>query len=150
MKRFHLNFIYLFLLAGLRQGIAQHHHLRQAPVTSACEDRWGNMWLGTWGLGELFIDVKLGQARPSSFGLASQRVDPVLFDEEVCRSAWCATASYDTRKVFRREHKQAEARGVLLGIPLRCHVFAGAKTLYVDAHFRAAGLQAGLQALPDP
>ncbi|RIK74546.1 hypothetical protein DCC62_15080 [candidate division KSB1 bacterium] len=132
------------------KGIVQDNHLRQAPVTSISEDRWGNMWLGTWGLGALRVDVNLGQARPSSFGLASQRVDPVLFDEEVCRSAGRATASHDTRKVFRREYKQTKVRGVLLSIPLRRDLFAGAKTLDVDAHFRAVGLQAGLQALPHP
>ncbi|NUM78010.1 hypothetical protein HUU40_26920 [candidate division KSB1 bacterium] len=64
------------------KGIVQDNHLRQAPVTSISEDRWGNMWLGTWGLGALRVDVNLGQAQPISIGLASQRVDALLFDEE--------------------------------------------------------------------
>jgi len=63
-------------------GAVQDNRLRRAQITSALEDRWGNMWLGTWGLNALHADLTLEQAELLRFGLANQRVDALLFDED--------------------------------------------------------------------
>ncbi|MDZ7266653.1 MAG: hypothetical protein ONB48_02690 [candidate division KSB1 bacterium] len=63
------------------RGVVQDRHLRQARVTGVSRDRWGNMWLGTWGLGALRVDLNADQAQLISTGLASERVDALLFDE---------------------------------------------------------------------
>lgn len=63
-------------------GAVQDNRLRRAQVTSALEDRWGNMWLGTWGLNAMHADLTLEQAELLRFGLANQRVDALLFDDD--------------------------------------------------------------------
>lgn len=77
-------FPHFFMPAGYLfdpRGLVQDRHLRQARVTGVSQDRWGNMWLGTWGLGALRVDLNVDQAQLISTGLASQRVDALLFDD---------------------------------------------------------------------
>lgn len=63
-------------------GAVQDNRLRRAYVTSAIEDRWGNMWLGTWGLGAMRADMNIEHAELLRFGLANQRVDALLLDDD--------------------------------------------------------------------
>lgn len=66
-------------------GTVQDNRLRRAPVTSALDDNWGNMWLGTWGLGALRADMNIGRAEVLQFGLANTRVDALLLED---RGLW--------------------------------------------------------------
>ena len=63
-------------------GAVQDNRLRRANITSALEDKWGNMWLGTAGLGAMRADLNVEQAELLRFGLANQRVEALLFDRE--------------------------------------------------------------------
>ncbi len=63
-------------------GTVQDNRLRRAPVTSAINDNWGNMWLGTWGLGALRADLNVGRAEVLQFGLAGSRVDALLLEDK--------------------------------------------------------------------
>jgi len=63
-------------------GAVQDNRLRRAHITSALEDRWGNMWLGTSGLGAMRAELTLEQAELLRFGLANQRVEALLFNDE--------------------------------------------------------------------
>jgi ligand-binding sensor domain-containing protein len=63
-------------------GTVQDNRLRRAPVTSAINDTWGNMWLGTWGLGALRADLNVDRAEVLQFGLANSRVDALLLEDQ--------------------------------------------------------------------
>ena len=63
-------------------GAVQDNRLRRASVTSVISDDWGNMWLGTWGLGAMRADLNVDRAELLPFGLANRRVDALLFDDE--------------------------------------------------------------------
>ena len=61
-------------------GSVQDNRLRQASVTSVIDDSWGNLWMGTWGLGALKADINNVRADVLRFGLANERVDALLFE----------------------------------------------------------------------
>ncbi len=63
-------------------GTVQDNRLRRAPVTGAINDNWGNMWLGTWGLGALRADLNVDRAEVLQFGLANSRVDALLLEAQ--------------------------------------------------------------------
>jgi ligand-binding sensor domain-containing protein len=67
------------------EGAVQDFRLRRAPVTGVMNDNWGNLWLGTWGLGAWRANIRLERAELLPFGLAQRRVDALVFDE---RGLW--------------------------------------------------------------
>lgn len=85
-------------------GAVQDNRLRRANVTSALEDKWGNMWLGTAGLGAIRADLNVGQAQLLRFGLANARVNAMLFDRD---GLWIGGLNHD----YTRPNDQS-ARGI--------------------------------------
>ncbi|MFQ5865396.1 MAG: two-component regulator propeller domain-containing protein, partial [bacterium] len=71
------------------QGIVEDSHFRQAKVVAAVEDNWGNLWIGTWGLGAGRGDVQTQRLEMLSFGLCNPTVNAMSFYDDVL---WIAGA----------------------------------------------------------
>lgn len=59
----------------------QDNELRHWPITSWVRDNWGNLWLGTWGLGAGHGDLNVNRLRLMPFGLWDKTVDAIARDE---------------------------------------------------------------------
>ena len=60
----------------------QDSDMRHWPVTSWVRDSWGNLWLGTWGLGAGRGDLNTSQLTLMPFGLWDNTVDAIAEDEK--------------------------------------------------------------------
>ncbi len=70
---------YLFSPSGYIEDFSFY----RAEITVALEDKWGNMWVGTRGLGAARGDVRSLQLEVLEFGLGSQSVDAISFSNNV-------------------------------------------------------------------
>ena len=59
------------------QGIIRDTDLREYPVTGYWFDRWGNLWIGTWGLGAAKADVRTQELSLLPFGLFHPNVSAI-------------------------------------------------------------------------
>jgi ligand-binding sensor domain-containing protein len=66
-------------------GVVEDFRLGRAVVTGVVDDKWGNLWFGTWGLGAWRANVHVERAERLAFGLAQYRVDALAFDD---RGLW--------------------------------------------------------------
>ncbi|MDZ7724736.1 MAG: hypothetical protein U5R06_18485 [candidate division KSB1 bacterium] len=57
------------------------HELRTWPVTTWVRDKWGNLWIGTWGLGAGRGDLNTNRLTLLPFGLWDDTVDDIGKDE---------------------------------------------------------------------
>jgi ligand-binding sensor domain-containing protein len=64
-------------------GVVEDFRFRSARVTTAVEDNWGNLWLGTNGLGAGRGDTRSLRLEMLDFGLASPAVDALAFHQGV-------------------------------------------------------------------
>lgn len=62
-------------------GVIEDFNFRSAEIVAAIEDDWGNLWIGTWGLGAGRGDLRTLQLDMFEFGLAGPSVNAVtIFD----------------------------------------------------------------------
>ena len=64
-------------------GYVEDFNFRRAEVVAAIEDKWGNMWLGTWGLGAARGDLHSLRLEMLEYGLGSLSVDALTFGDNV-------------------------------------------------------------------
>jgi len=64
-------------------GIIEGPNFRRAQVLSSLEDEWGNLWIGTAGLGAGRGDIQSLQLTMLPFGLANRSVRALCFLEDV-------------------------------------------------------------------
>ena len=62
-------------------GFVEDARFRSAQITTAYEDDWGNLWIGTEGLGAGRGDVRSLRLEMLDFGLASAAVNAVAFHQ---------------------------------------------------------------------
>ena len=59
------------------QGVIHDTDLREYPVTGYWFDRWGNLWISTWGLGAAKADVRTLELSLLPFGLFHPKVSAI-------------------------------------------------------------------------
>jgi ligand-binding sensor domain-containing protein len=64
-------------------GFIEDSRFRAAEITTALEDDWGNMWLGTNGLGAGCGDVRSLRLEMLDFGLASPKINAMAYHNDV-------------------------------------------------------------------
>lgn len=62
-----------------QQGIVEDPHFRRAEIDAYLEDRWGNLWIGTRGLGAGRADLNTFRLDMLNFGLTSPMVSALSF-----------------------------------------------------------------------
>jgi len=75
---FFMNDGYFFSRDG---GYVQDFRLRRAEISSAVEDPWGYMWLGSWGFGALRGEVRTDQLQVLPFGLYNANIEAIALDK---------------------------------------------------------------------
>ncbi|MFQ6114384.1 MAG: two-component regulator propeller domain-containing protein [bacterium] len=65
------------------QGIVEDSHFRQAEVVAAVEDNWGNLWIGTWGLGAGRGDLHTQRLEMLGFGLCNPTINAIIFYDDM-------------------------------------------------------------------
>ncbi len=70
-------------------GIVEDSNFKRAEITSAVSDNWGNLWIGTWGLGAGKGDLRSLQLDMLNFGIAKTAVSTLNFHNKVF---WIASA----------------------------------------------------------
>ena len=70
-------------------GIIEDFNFKKAKITAAVSDNWGNLWIGTWGLGAGKGDLRSLQLDMLDYGLAKTGVNALNFHNEVL---WIASA----------------------------------------------------------
>lgn len=65
------------------QGFVEDFNFRRAEITVTLEDDWGNMWIGTWGLGAGKGDVRTLRLEMLEFGLANPVVNALALHNDV-------------------------------------------------------------------
>ncbi len=63
------------------EGTIQDIHLRQFNVTEALQDKFDNMWVGTWGLGCGVADMKTFDLKLLPFGPYTLEIDAMAWDD---------------------------------------------------------------------
>ena len=64
-----------------QEGVVNDFRLRRGEVTSAVNDKWGKVWMGTWRFGAIQGDVRSEMLDIMPYGLYSPRVDAIAADE---------------------------------------------------------------------
>lgn len=64
-------------------GYIEDRHGRRAEITAYVKDKWGNLWLGTWGLGAARGDLNTFRLEILEFGLANPSVHALNFYRDV-------------------------------------------------------------------
>ncbi|MFQ5650343.1 MAG: two-component regulator propeller domain-containing protein [bacterium] len=65
------------------EGVVEDFNFRRAEVVAAVEDDWGNLWIGTWGLGAGRGDLRNLQLDMYEFGLSNFSVQALTLADEV-------------------------------------------------------------------
>lgn len=71
-------------------GIIEDFNFRRAEISAAVPDNWGNLWIGTRGLGAGKGDLNSMQLSMLNYGIAKRGVNALNFHNEVL---WIASAS---------------------------------------------------------
>lgn len=77
---------HFFMSAGYLfnpSGYIEDPSFRRAEISTVVEDDWGNVWLGTWGLGVGKGSIRAMRLEMLNFGLASASVNSIGFDDSV-------------------------------------------------------------------
>ena len=78
------------------QGMVEDFHHRQARVSAYVGDNWGNLWIGTWGLGAGKGDLHTFRLEMLNFGLTNLSVAAMNFYHDVL---WIGgTKSFDSNQ----------------------------------------------------
>ena len=64
------------------EGVIRDTDLREYPVTGYWFDRWGNIWIGTWGLGAAKADVRTQELSLLPYGLFHPNVSAIEQTED--------------------------------------------------------------------
>ncbi len=71
------------------RGIITDTNMRHFDITYYISDKWGNIWIGTWGLGAARADSRTQQMELLTFGLMNGNVSALSFsDEEFWIGGW--------------------------------------------------------------
>ncbi|NIR49067.1 hypothetical protein GWO43_11470 [candidate division KSB1 bacterium] len=65
------------------RGFVEDFDFRTAEVVASVEDDWGNLWIGTWGLGAGRGDVRSLQLEMLNFGLTNSVINSMTFHDQV-------------------------------------------------------------------
>lgn len=64
-------------------GLVEDFNFRRAEVVAAVPDNWGNLWIGTWGLGAGRGDVRSLQLEMLDFGLVNSSVSALNLHKDI-------------------------------------------------------------------
>ncbi len=65
----------------LYNGVIQDSRLHKSPVTVRLHDKWFQSWIGSWGFGALFGDIRALQLSFLNYGLFSKDVRAIALDK---------------------------------------------------------------------
>ncbi len=117
------NFPHFFMTSGYLfdvSGVVEDPNFRRAEVVTAVEDKWGSMWIGTWGLGAGRGDMRSLRLDMLEFGLGSLSVDAMIFNGDVL---WAGSAqvaegnhgitAWDTHRAVWQRYEQRHVTNLL-------------------------------------
>jgi len=79
---------------GSTMATIQDFDFRTSPIVAAVDDKWGNLWLASWGAGVGKADVRTLRLEIMEFGLGTPIVEALTFHDNML---WIGGAQYSDR-----------------------------------------------------